>query len=376
MFTLHATNFRVLRHFCWPLRPGVSVLSGANGSGKTTTLLLLKVLRAAFDRGLPEAISAIGGSHNLRNHEAASDEPIEIGIDVADLSWRVRLVPRGATVDYVSEERLARRDETIVLRDALGNFFYRGERKELGVSAARQLALRWSSDNYPDDQEIECVAEVVRRIQVFYDPDIRGLRESGSKATENRHLHTHGRNVLTMLRDWRDRREDRVRFDFVDRGLRTAFPSVYDGMDFESGQTISARIYRPGDEMPIPIWQEANGVLMMMVHLAEVASADRHGFVAIDEPETAQHPFAIRCFLRAARAWAKQRDVSIVLTTHSPVLLDEFRAEPECISVLERLENRDENTLPVQLDKLHDREWLATYTLGELYVAGEFAANE
>jgi predicted ATPase len=123
MLTLHARNVRALRHLAWPLRE-MSILTGANGAGKTTALLALKTLRTAFDRGLPEAVSlSLGGSYNLRSHEAAEDEPIELGLDAGDLSWRVRLIPRAATVDHLTEERLTRGSETIFHRDGLGNFF-------------------------------------------------------------------------------------------------------------------------------------------------------------------------------------------------------------------------------------------------------------
>ena len=54
MLTLHVQNLRALRLVRWPLA-GVSVRTGANGAGKTTASLALRTLRAAFERGLPEA---------------------------------------------------------------------------------------------------------------------------------------------------------------------------------------------------------------------------------------------------------------------------------------------------------------------------------
>lgn len=372
MLTLHARNVRALRHLAWPLRE-MSILTGANGAGKTTVLLALKTLRTAFDRGLPEAVSlSLGGSYNLRNHAAAADEPIELGLDAGDLSWRVRLIPRAATVDHLTDERLTRGSDTIFRRDNLGTFFYRGQRQDLAAPAAERLGLRLVAETHPEDQDVAQMASLVRHIQVFYDPDIRGLREGGSRATEDRHLHTHGRNVFTMLRKWRDRREDVARFNFVHEGLRVAFPGIYDDLDFDAGQTITARVFRPGDETPNPISHEANGLLSMLLLLAQVAATHPGGIVAIDEPENSLHPYAIRRFLRLARAWARQHDLTILLTTHSPVLLDEFNGEPDRIFVLES--GRD--VLPARLDELRAREWLASYTLGELYTGGEFAANE
>jgi predicted ATPase len=372
MLTLHAQNFRALRRLVLPLHE-MSILTGANGTGKTTALFALKVLRSAFERGLPESVSlTLGGSYNLKTHEAPEDEPTELGLDIGDLSWRIRLITRRATVDHLTDERLTRGNETIFLRDSLGNFYYRGQRQDLTASAAERLALRLVVESHPEDEDAAQMAAAIRHIQVFYDPDIRGLREGGSKATEDRHLHSRGRNVFTMLRTWRDRREDAPRFAFVHEGLMAAFPGTYSSFDFDPGQTITARVYRPGDETPNPISQEANGLIAMLLLLAQVAATPSGGLVAIDEPEHSLHPYAIRRFVRLARAWARQHDLTIILTTHSPVLLDEFNGEPDRIFVLES----GHETFPVRLDELHAREWLSSYTLGELYAGGEFAANE
>ncbi len=371
MLTLHAKNFRALRHLCWPLA-GVSVLTGANGSGKTTALFALRLLRTAFDRGLPEAVSLVlGGSYNLRNRDAG-DDAIELGFDLGALSWRVRLLPRGPTVDHVTDEWLARGDEVIFRRDSLGNCTYRGQRAELGASFVEQLGLRWASAEHPEDDDVSRIVEAVRRIQVFFDPDLRSLRSNASRATENRHLSSSSRNVLTMLQKWKNRRQDLHRYEFVHQGLRAAFPGVYEGLDLEGAQTIAGMVYRPGDEMPGPISHESNGVLSMMMLLAQVASAEPGGLVATDEPENAQHPFAIREFAKRARAWAQQHEITLAFTTHSPVLINEFQSEPERVFVLER----GQDVSPQPLDALRTREWLQNFMLGDLYVQGEFAANE
>src|SRR4051812_43743348 len=127
MVTLHAHNFKAVRSLRWPLDRGIVVLTGANGAGKTTALLALGVLRDALDRGLIEAVSlTLGGSHNLRHHEAKEDEPIELGLDVDDLAWRVRLIPLGPSVAPVDNETLRQGDVTIFEREASNNFTYAG----------------------------------------------------------------------------------------------------------------------------------------------------------------------------------------------------------------------------------------------------------
>jgi predicted ATPase len=103
-FTLHVENLRALRAIQWA-PDGVCCLVGPNGSGKTTSLLVLELLRAALDRDLPTAIvNVLGGSSGLRHRGAAEDEPVELGLDVGSLSWRIRLAVQGASVDPFAAE--------------------------------------------------------------------------------------------------------------------------------------------------------------------------------------------------------------------------------------------------------------------------------
>jgi predicted ATPase len=216
------------------------------------------------------------------------------------------------------------------------------------------------------------MAGFLRNVTAFHDPDLYTLRE-GSNAAHSRHLHSRGLNAITMLRSWHQRRTDRHRFEFVLTGLAAAFPGLIADLDFvEAGSTRAGRVYRPGREHPEPRRNEANGVLAMLVLLCDLAAAEQGGVVAIDEPELALHPFAIRSFVRLAERWARKHELTVVLSTHSPVLLDAFEGAPEQVFVLDR------NTWPgpTRLTELKNPEWLRQFRLGELYVDGELGSND
>jgi ABC-type uncharacterized transport system ATPase subunit len=66
----------------------------------------------------------------------------------------------------------------------------------------------------------------------------------------------------------------------------------------------------------------------------------------------------------------EERRLTILLTTHSPVLMNAFRDHPEQLYVMED----GAEVLPVPLDKLRDPDWLAHFELGDLYERGEFGA--
>jgi predicted ATPase len=367
-FVLFARNFYGLRdlHFT---PSGVSVLVGANGAGKTTTLLLLKLIRHALDRGLPEAVGAVlGGTQGIKHRDALEDEPIEVGVCLDDLRWSIQLRPDGASVDSLTEESLHDGEREVYRRDALGNFVY-GERR---LQADKRLGLRAVLDSQVEDAAVMRMVACLRSISVFHDPDLYALR-GGSNTAHSTQLVSRGHNAITMLRSWHQRRGERHRFAFVLNGLKAAFPGLIEDLDFvEAGSTLAANVYRPGREEPEPLRNEANGVLSMLVLLCDLAAAGDGGVVAIDEPEAALHPFAIRTFVRFAERSARKHGLRIILATHSPVLLDAFDDAPERVYVLDRSIWPG----PTPLTKLKNPEWLRQFRLGELYADGELGSND
>jgi predicted ATPase len=368
MFTLHIQNLRALRQVAWSPPPGVSVVVGPNGAGKTTLVLTWKLLRVAFARGLPQAVSLVlGGSHNLKNWQAGDQEVVVLGLDLDELSWRITLSPRGPTVDYNAEETLHENGALVFARDSLGHFQHRGE----VLSSDDRLGLRAIHDAQRGDEAIACMVRFLTGITAYHDPDLWGLRQNGSKTTEDNQLASRGTNAFTLLRKWQTRKPDRHRYQFVLSGLKAAFPELCDDLDFEeAGVTLTARVFLPGREMPSYIAQEAQGLLAMLVLLCDVAAAEPGGVIAIDEPETSLHPFAIRTFLRRTRSWAERHSLTVILTSHSPALLNEVTPS-ETFTI-----RRGAQTVPVRADTLKTPAWLERFRLGDLYQEGELGAND
>jgi len=376
--TLHIRALRAIREVQWS-PSGVNVLLGPNGAGKTTIFLALKLVRVALARGLPEAVSMVlGGTRDLRHWDAFEDEPTEIGIDFEDLRWRVQLLPRGKTVDYLTDETLYEDDTCVFRKDALGKFQLgaldlQGEANErLGLRALRDMRPALQPDHGAAMDAVGRMAGFIDKLLVFHDPDLWNLR-IGSDSRLNRHLHSRSTNAVTMLRSWRMKPADAERFAFVLDGLRAAFPGLVADIGFdEGGETLSAEIYRPSHEAPVPLARQANGVVALLALLCDLAAADEGGVIAIDEPENALHPFALRAFLRAAERWASRRNVTILLATHAPAILDHFGQAPERVYVL----RAGDRPAPVRLDTLRNPEWLDDFRLGEFLMDGELGSND
>jgi predicted ATPase len=370
-FTLHVRNLRALRHASFNPEP-VSLLIGANGTGKTTLLLMLRLLRVAYEFGLPEAVTRVlGGSSNLKSWGASDEEPIEIGLDIGEASYRIELIAREGSVDYLTRERFTDGKGEIFSRDSLGTFTHRGER----LDPSLQIGLRALMDRGVVEPALRRMAAFLQGIAVHAEPDLWTLRQQGSRTSDDRQMFFRGENALTLLRRWYLEHSSIHRYKFVVDGLKAAFPGAVQGLEFiEAGSTLVARIYRPGQEAPSPLANEANGVLQLLVLLCEVAAVEDGSVVAIDEPENGLHPYALGAFLRRTIQWARQHDLTVLLATHSTVLLDKVSENPEQVYVMKT--ETEGVPLPTRLDKLRDRDWLSGFKLGDLYEQGEIGSNE
>jgi predicted ATPase len=90
--------------------------------------------------------------------------------------------------------------------------------------------------------------------------------------------------------------------------------------------------------------------------------------------ENQLHPHAIRSIIAAMRQQAEERDITIVLTTHSPVVLNQFINEPEQVFVLDQ--NHPDGDVPVRMTDLHSEEWIAQAKLGSLYERLAFSSPD
>ena len=370
-FSLHVRHLRSLRQINWSPEP-LSILIGANGAGKTTLLLVLKLLRVAYELDLSQAIARVlGGSFNLRTWNISEGDTLELGIDIGDICWRIQFIHRGASVEP-THERLMDQSREIFSRDGLSisSFSYGGE----WIGPNSKLGVRVLMDRGSYDPALRTIASFLQRIYVYHDPDLWSVRTQGSNSTDNLLLNPRGTNVLAVLRRWFQERTNQNRYQFVLEGLQAAFPNTVANIDFqEAGNTIVLRIFPPNSDMPCLLADEATGVAHLLILLCNVASAEDGGLVAADEPENSLHPYAIRAFFRRTKRWAAQHNLTVLLATHSMVLLNESTKTPECVYIMKS--SASDEPMPFCVDKLN-REWLEDFNLGELYDQGEIGSNK
>jgi predicted ATPase len=362
--TLVAENYRALRRVRWALPRGVSALVGPNGSGKTTLLDFPELLRHALEHDARRAIDDRGGPGTLRDMTSDPGSRVVLGVELDQLGWRLDLSPRGATLDPLQGEQATIGPDIVLDRNAPPPGL------ELRANDSRPLLRRFAE--LPEGAAFGPLLALLEGYRVYGTYDLAGIRANGSQVSSDEYLRPDGRNIFSVLRNWRDRRDTRPRWHFVLESLKEAFPDTFDDLDFEmAGQTVSGRITAPRPDVRVPTYFAANGWFVALLHLAAVASTMRAGAVAIDEVENGLHPYAIRAVMDAMRRWAEETGISIVLATHSPVVIDEFKDSPDHLFVMES----GKDVQPIAVDRLHDPEWLAHFSLGDLYAHDEFGAQ-
>lgn len=345
------------------------LLSGANGAGKTSVLDALLFVRALFERGQEAAFQAVGARY-FRTIDVSENYPVEFELQVDNIVWKLQF-PMAASG----------------IKDSFGEqLLYEGEQK-LHAAMFEQTWLL-GEERLPRD-EVRCCAkvlwdrgsagwmkplvELLNGISVFKSYWINHVQRSEIVIPRQVRLNRTGDNLWSVLFNWKAAHlRTEGRFEWVMTEARKAFPGLITTVEFEDGFPL---IFPPGVADPegaLPPERVADGLLTGLLHLTAVAGARRGSIVAFDEMENHLHPKAIRYLLAAMRQRAEELDFTVIVTTHSPVVMNEFRDELEQVFVLEH--SAVSNDFPVRVTDLHSEEWLAQAKLGTLYDQLAFGA--
>ncbi len=334
---------------------------GPTGSGKSTLLSSLDFVHAIARDGLMKAVRAAGGLVGLRHLDAAASDMIEFEITRAGATWCLTIPFNGPNPDAAMGETFQAGDAAIINFAPLAamGIFLDTSRSRNGGDHPFFSMLTAAAATVGGNRLIESIVRYTHRRALAYDIDY--LRRSGSQVDSETELSTDGRSVWSTMRNWRDRRETRARFDFVVASMRDAFPGQFEDLEFEfTAQQVSGRVFVPGRKEPMAHHLFSDGWFTGLLHLSAVASAPPGSILSIDEIENSLHPHAIRSILRSMQRWSDEQRLAIVIATHSPVVLNEIN-ERDRILVTEHVGDR----FPVRLDEHPNSDWLAHFSVGD-----------
>jgi predicted ATPase len=365
--TIEVQNLKALKSFKWT-PTGVCALVGANGTGKSTALRAVDLVRLGVEDGMPGLLRPLG-SGPFRHMDADVKAPVQITLSVPGADWTVGIERTDRPMEIGHEGgSVVRRAARNVHPTAYEISSHGGSSVVMLLVNEGDFALR-SIRSRSETPLLAALAEVVQRSRVFARPNLDFLRNNGSADGTYTVLDTPAEDLFTVLKNWKLNSDYEGRLMFVIESMRELFPG-FRNFDFpQAGQRTSALSLGSKEKLRPTDWSD--GFFCCLSMLTGIASVEG-GIVAIDEPENSLHPELIKRVIELMREWSRTRETTILLATHSPVLLDQFREDPEQVFVMQP--GRDQ--LPVALDQLKKREWLEHFSLGDLYSHLEVGARE
>lgn len=337
-----------------PLEP-ITVIVGPNNSGKSCFLSLQQLVHNVLVGGWHSAVNAAGGLENLVHRPASAGDELKIewdGTDGTSYAAHLRVTKDG--VEELAERLLAPGAEVRggvagntfqlvrVVKDSLPNGELIDRQPGLGSPLVglrrfyRDPAFFSSWGGFLDGRLIRLVEERMRRdAQIVSDPALTAT----------------GEGMPAVLDAWRAAKDERAAA--FDKFVRDCLPEIDDVLLRGAPQPGSKRIWvRQKDGQEFDTAHVSDGVLFFLALAMHAVAAAQGSMLLIEEPERSVHPRRIHEIVDVLRAVVRQRGCQIIMTTHSRVVVDRFRDEPEAIVLFRRGENGTEVRRLVDLPKL------------------------
>lgn len=203
------------------------------------------------------------------------------------------------------------------------------------------LSHKINSDPYDEEIYNEDLEYLVREVQKdtsgtqLYKIDPIFFALSAELSNQN-HLEPEGSNIISFL--FALSQNSRKRFRKLEDDFARCIgnlTSVATPVDPEKPGHFRLKFF---DKDDIGYWAEevSEGVLYFLALLCIVHQPDPPKLLLLEEPEKGIHPRRIKEVMDFIFELAELRDIQIILTSHSPYVVDHFADIPECISVFDR----------------------------------------
>ena len=171
-------------------------------------------------------------------------------------------------------------------------------------------------------------------------------------------------NLALVVNDLLSRRLEPSLNDYLKRfyeSYESLHPRIF-------GNTIELIVNETGMSGTLPASRMSDGTIRFIALLAILCHPELPPLICIEEPEIAMHPDSLGLIAELLRK-ASER-TQIIVTTHSPQLVDLFSDEPDMVVVCERDRHPEKGTQFNRLSREKLEDWLVDYTLGDTWMRG------
>jgi predicted ATPase len=376
---LKVRNYRSLTDLSLDISP-VSVFFGPNGAGKSTILDTIWFFRDCAIRGVELASSTRSHGIGILYDGAADGDQIAITLVTDTIEYELRFGLSAGRIEPSAGERLrSLTNARVLINRAVGsstaNLYHNLIVQHVPVTLREpeKLSLGLYLDFNQGDAQADDLDRLLHFVRHYHSRSffLHRLKVQGSDVSHETRLWDRGDNCWSVLRNLHDRRAVDNRYDTIMRFMRRSFPS-FDGLVLEQTgpTTVYASFRERGRRKEIMASGVSDGHLQMLLLLTALFSeGERPAVLLFDEPEVSLHPWALSVFAEAVEFAAAEWNKQVLIATHSPVLLSQFRIEHVLATEME--EGRTSVRRLSEMTEIQDL--LTQYAAGSLYMAQAIA---
>ncbi len=395
-------NFKAVRdsgvvHFT-PL----TVLIGDNGSGKSSLIEGLQTYQRIVTDGLDEAMKEwrgfeyatnppleYGGIQSQQIHKA---NPIEFELSghvdssiykTAKSSnyktvMTVNRTPSGELI-CIEKEIVYYKGRKVLERHPDGTIQTMNQKQRMGVSPDRAIISDKGAYYYAEvSTENDKRFDVLRMTEINFDwqfvtlnPWLMGDPRTKQRAGRAVRLDSNGANIAEYLLDIRTFDEDA--FEGIIETLQFVLPYAKD-LQPRLTSELERAVYLQMSEQDfkVPGWMLSTGTLRVLALLALFRHPNPPPFIIIEEIENGLDPRSVQLIVEEIRRVTESGRSQIILTSHSPYLLDLFD-----LSHIVLVERRDGTPTFTRPDKCRELDrWKERFGPGRLMSSGRLRNRE
>ena len=369
---LRVKNFKALRDIEIELTP-IHVLIGPNDSGKTSILDVLAALCRSVDHELTNAFLGSWKSTELV-WEGQSQVPVTVEADFDDET----IAGYGISVQFGMHDR-----QVVMMKEFVIKGVGRLELdSHMNITVVKRLLDKpgWSPQHSDKLRQVQKMLDGVH--YYYWNPRFMALPVAPDSKRRFR-MEPNGFGLALCLDEILS--FDRSLFVQLERRFTKVFPHI------KSIKLVSEMAYRAPVDDPeqvtmlnradgkglyfelkgsgqlVPASQASDGTLLVLAYLSILYLPKPPRLLLVEEPENGIHPKRLRDILEILRNLVlEQPHTQVVLTTHSPYVLDLFK--PEEVTLCTKL-----GTGEIKTTRLSDSpevvRQLDVFTLGEIWTS-------
>lgn len=379
------------------LNPGVNLLVGINGSGKSNFLKAIRLLHeAVVGKGFEKTfLQEWGGFGNVANVSGGTKDYIKLSYVFDDpvkgrkdpncgIQYDIIIYKVGATGYYFDEHMIfsykgKHEASYIKMKNNKGNIFLlpNTDSKQAKIIdypnkglpynfSPSELILRQIGQNVTIHIDLKEIIENLLTYDYFNTASNSIIRQPSIFGTEEKLLPT-GENLNSIIQKLKNNYS--LDYEKIEDLLRDINPNFKD-ITFNLFGSKSYLLLREKNlANAISIEHLSDGTLRYLLLLAIFYNPNRGKGICIDEPETGLHPDMINTIAAAIKHASKE--TQFFIATHSPLLLNEFDLEDVLV-----FEKDKKNQTKVEYKSEDDFEdWDENSLVGQLWLNGQLGGK-